>query len=67
MDGSSIAARQWGQVSGQGRHCFVVIRRVVGELDGDGLGRTFGDGAVQFLDGPLRLDALVKPDEPDAL
>ena len=40
-----------------------LLTGVVGELDGDGLGRAQGFLAVQALDGLLRLVAFVEPDE----
>lgn len=55
------------EVRCQGRYCLVVVARVVGELDGDGLGRALRDRAVQLLDRPLCLDALVEPDEAHSL
>ena len=55
------------QVRGQRRQPLGVVARVVGELDGDGLGAAVGHRAVQLVDGTLSLDALVEPDEPDAL
>lgn len=69
MDGSREAAvRLRRQVGGQRRQRLVdVAARVVGELDRDRLGRRFGRGAVQRLDGPLCLAPLVEPDEADAL
>ena len=51
---------QWWQRLG-------VVARVVGELDGDGLGGALGDGAIQLLDRSLSLDALIKTDEADTL
>ena len=55
------------QVGGERRHGLGVVRRVVGELDRDGLGRPLGDGPVELRDGPLGLNALVEADEADAL
>lgn len=43
------------------------VARIVGELDRDRLGGPLRNGTVQLLDGLLRLGALVKPDEADAL
>lgn len=67
VDGPPVAARQGGEVGGQGGYSLVVVGGVVGELDGDGLRGAVGDRAVQLLDGALRLDALVEPDEAHAL
>lgn len=55
------------EVRCQGRYRLVVVARVVGELDGDGLGRAFGNRAVQLLDRSLGLDALIEPDEANSL
>lgn len=55
------------EISRQRRYRLVVVARIVGELDGDRLGRAFRYGAVQLLDRPLGFDALVKPYEADAL
>lgn len=57
----------WCEISGQWRYRLVVVAGIVGELDGDRLGRALRYGAVQLLDRPLGLDALVEPYEADAL
>jgi len=57
----------WCEISGQRRYRLVVVAGIVGELDGDRLGRALRYGAVQLLDRPLGLDALVEPYEADAL
>lgn len=67
VDGPPVAAGQGREVGGQRGDCLVVVGGVVGELDGDGLRGAVGDRAVQLLDGALRLDALVEPDEAHAL
>lgn len=54
------------QVCCQGWDGLVIIARIVSELDGDRLSGALGNGSVQLLDGSFRLDALVKPDEPNA-
>lgn len=51
------------KISGEWGDRLGVVTRVVGELDGDGFGSAVGDGPVQFLDGPFRLNTLVKADE----
>lgn len=69
MDGSREASRSGRlrrQVGGQ-RWERLAVARIVGKLDGDRLRVVLGDGAVQLLDGALRLDALVKADEANAL
>lgn len=57
----------WCEIGGQRRYRLVVVAGIVGELDGDRLGRALRYGAVQLLDRPLGLDALVEPYEADAL
>lgn len=57
----------WCEISGQRRYRLVVVAGIVGELDGDWLGRALWYGSVQLLDRPLGLDALVEPYEADAL
>ena len=44
-----------------------VVTGVVGKLDRDRLSRALGDGAVELLDRPLGLDALVEADKADTL
>lgn len=57
----------WCEISGQRRYRLVVVAGIVGELDGDRLGRALRYGAVQLLDCSLGLDALVEPYEADTL
>lgn len=57
----------WCEIGGQRRYRLVVVTGIVGELDGDRLGRALRYGAVQLLDRPLGLDALIEPYEADAL
>ena len=51
------------QVGCQWRHGLGVVTWVVGKLDGDWLSWAFRESPIQFLDGPLGLDSLVKTDE----
>lgn len=68
VDRAAEAAGRLGrEVRCQRRNGLVVVARVVGELDGDGLGRALRDRAVQLLDGALGLDALVESDEAHSL
>lgn len=61
------AVRLRRQIGGERRQRLVqVAARIVGELDGDRLAGALGRGAVQRLDGALRLGALVEPNEADA-
>lgn len=67
VNGTAEATRRLGcQISGDRWYRLVVVARVVGEFDGDRLGGTLWNGAVQLLDCPLGLHALVEPDESDA-
>lgn len=55
------------EIGGQRRYRLVVVAGIVGELDGDRLGRALRYGAIQLLDRPLGLNALVESYEADAL
>lgn len=60
-------SRLWCEIGGQRRYRLVVVAGIVGEFHGDRLGRALRYGAVQLLDRPLGLDALVEPYEADTL
>jgi hypothetical protein len=61
-------SRLWsGEVGGEWGKGLGVVGGVVGELDGHGLGGALGNGTVELLDRSLRLNALVKADEPNPL
>jgi len=55
------------EIGSQWRYRFVVVAGIVGELDGDRLGRALRYGAIQLVDRPLGLDALIEPNEANAL
>lgn len=66
VDGAGEPAGRLGrQIRGERRH-RLVIAWIVGELDGDRLGRVLRNSAVQLLDRPLRLAPLVEPNETDS-
>lgn len=64
---AEATSRLWCEIGGQWRYRLVVVAGIVGEFDGDRLGRALRYGAVQLLDRPLGLDALVEPYEADTL
>jgi hypothetical protein len=55
------------EIGSQWRYRFVVVAGIVGELDGNRLGGALRYGAVQLVDRPLGLDALIEPNEANAL
>ncbi len=65
--GRGPSRRLRGQVGRQRGDGLGVVAGIVGELDSDGLAGALWDGAVQLLDGALRLHALVEADEAHAL
>jgi len=65
--GPSEPSSEGRQVGGQRGHPgLAVVAGVVGELHRDGVRRALWHGPVQLLDGPVRLYALVEPDEAHA-
>lgn len=64
---AEATSRLWCEIGGQWRYRLVVVAGIVGEFDGDRLGRALRYGAIQLLDRPLGLDALVEPYEADTL
>lgn len=64
---AEATSRLWCEIGGQWRYRLVVVAGIVGEFDGDRLGRALRYGAVQLLYRPLGLDALVEPYEADTL
>lgn len=54
------------KISSKRRDGFVVVARIIGELDGDGFSRALRNGPVELLDGALRLHALVEANKSDS-
>ena len=66
VDRAPKAPGQGGQVCGEGGDCFVTARRVVCELDRDGLSGALWDRPVQLLDCAIGFHLLVEADETNA-
>ena len=59
--------RLWRQIGRQGWNCFGVVTRVISKLDSNWLSGALWNSAIQLLNSSLRLNALIKSDEPDTL